>query len=56
MNVVKKLISYPKVDLNQGVTKIGATQLLIAADKCDKDFLLHPKTIFNLADWWGRRQ
>ena len=42
MNVAKKLISYPKVDLNQGVTKIGATQMLIAADKCDKRFSSPP--------------
>ena len=45
MNVVKKLISYPKVDPNQGVTKVGATQLIIAADNeranVIKDLLLH---------------
>ena len=54
MNVVKELIFYPKNDINQGVTKIGATQLLIAADNeranVIKDLLLHPKTTFNLAD------
>ena len=54
MNVVKELIFYPKKDINQGVTKIGATQLLIPADNehtnVIKDLLLHPKIIVNLAD------
>ena len=47
-------LSKSKVDLHQGVTKIGTTQLLLAADNEHisevKDLLLHPKTIVNFAN------